>query len=88
MVWEASKAIGIVRDGREGLRHEKSVWMKVHSEEALYIRCVYASHACVGRFVEVDDLIGMFGENTCNASGNRLISFLNEAVHNGRKLVI
>ena len=32
----------------------------------------------VGRSVEVDDVIGMFGEDTCNASGNRLISFLNE----------
>ena len=25
----------------------------------------------VGRSVEVDDVIGMFGEDTCNASGNR-----------------
>ena len=33
----------------------------------------------------------MFGEDTCNASGNRLISFLNEVelfACNGRKLVI
>ena len=32
----------------------------------------------------------MFGENTCNASGNRLLSFLNEVelmICNGRKLV-
>ena len=36
-------------------------------------------------------MIGMFGEDTCNASGNRLISFLNEVelvVCNGRKLVV
>ena len=42
-----------------------------------------------GRSVEVDDVIGMFGEDTCNASGNRLISFLNEVelvVCNGRNL--
>ena len=35
----------------------------------------------MGRSVERDDMIGMFGENTCNTSGNRLI------VCNGRKLV-
>ena len=35
-------------------------------------------NARIGRSVEVDDVIGMFGEDTCNASGNRLISFLNE----------
>ena len=37
-------------------------------------------NARVGRSVEVDDVIGMSGEDTCNASGNRLISFLNEVV--------
>ena len=48
-------------------------------------------NACVGRSVEVDDVIGMFGEDTDNASGNRLVSFLNEVelvVCNGRKLVV
>ena len=48
-------------------------------------------NARVGRSVEVDDVIGMFGEDTNNASGNRLISFLNEVelvVCNGRKLVV
>ena len=29
-------------------------------------------NARVGKSVEVDDVIGMFGEDTCNASGNRL----------------
>ena len=48
-------------------------------------------NARVGRSSEVDDVIGMFGEETCNASGKKLISFLNEVdlvVCNGRKLVI
>ena len=47
-------------------------------------------NARVGRSVEVDDVIGMFGEDTCNASGNRLISFLNEVelvVGNGKLVV-
>ena len=35
-------------------------------------------NARVGRSVELDDVIGMFGEDTCNASGNRLVSLLNE----------
>ena len=46
-------------------------------------------NAHVGR--SVDDVIGVFGEDTCYASGNRLISFLNEVelvVCNGRKLVV
>ena len=32
----------------------------------------------VGLSAQLDDMVGMFGENTCNASGNRLLSFLNE----------
>ena len=32
-------------------------------------------NARVGKSVEMDNVIGMFGEDTCNASGNRLISF-------------
>ena len=48
-------------------------------------------NAMVGRSVQIDDVIGMFGENTCNAnSGNKLLSFLNGVeliICNGRKLV-
>ena len=47
-------------------------------------------NARVGKSVDVDDVIGMFGEETCNASGNKLISFLNEVelvICNGRQLV-
>ena len=29
----------------------------------------------VGKSVDMDDVIGVFGEETCNASGNRLIFF-------------
>ena len=45
----------------------------------------------VGKAVDSDDVIGMFGEDTCNSSGNRLISFLHEVdlvVCNGRRLVL
>ena len=35
-------------------------------------------NARVGQSVEMDDVIGMFGEDTCNVGGNRLISFVNE----------
>ena len=35
-------------------------------------------NARVGKSSEVDDVIGMFGEETCNASGNKLISLLND----------
>ena len=33
-------------------------------------------NARVGKAVDSDDVIGMFGEDTCKSSGNRLISFL------------
>ena len=48
-------------------------------------------NARVGRSVELDDVIGTFSEDTCNASGNRLVSFLNEiemAVCNGKKFML
>ena len=44
-------------------------------------------NARVGRSVEVDDVISMLGEDECHASGNRLVSLLNEVdmvVCNGR----
>ena len=47
-------------------------------------------NARIGKAVHVNDVIGMFGEETCNASGNRLIFFLNEVelvICNGRQLV-
>ena len=46
-------------------------------------------NARVRRSAQIDDGVGMFGENTCNASGNRLLFFLNEVelmICNGRKL--
>ena len=43
-------------------------------------------NARVGRSVDVDDVIGMFGEDTCNASGNRLVS-LELVACNRRKFV-
>ena len=45
----------------------------------------------VGRSAQLDDVVGMFGENTCNASGNRLLSFLNEVelmICNGKNLCL
>ena len=48
-------------------------------------------NARVGRSVELDDVIGMFGEDTCNARANTLVSFLNEVemvVCNGRKFML
>ena len=45
----------------------------------------------LGKSSVVDDVIGMLGEETCNASGSELISFLNEVelnVCNGRNLVV
>ena len=48
-------------------------------------------NARIGRSTDVDDVIGMFGEKTCNASGNKFISFLNEVELlscNGRQLVL
>ena len=47
-------------------------------------------NARVGKSVGIDDVIGMFGEDVCNVSDNRLVSFLNEVelvVCNGRTFV-
>ena len=48
-------------------------------------------NARVGKSTDVDDVIGIFGEDTCNRSGNKLISFLNELelviLCNGRRCV-
>ena len=47
-------------------------------------------NARVGKAVDDDDVIGKFGEDTCNASGNKLISLLHEVelvACNGRQLV-
>ena len=44
-------------------------------------------NARIAKSVEMDDVIGMFGEDTCDANGNRLISFLNKVKCNGRRLV-
>ena len=48
-------------------------------------------NARVGAAVEVHNVIGMFDEDVCNASGNRLVSFLNEVemvVCDGRNLML
>ena len=45
----------------------------------------------MGKSSEVDDVVGIFGEEICNASGSKLISFLNEVGLvgcNGRTLVV
>ena len=47
-------------------------------------------NARVGKSADVDDVIGMFGENTCNSSGNLLIELLqncNLMACNGRTLL-
>ena len=48
-------------------------------------------NAGVGRSTDIYDVVGLFGEETCNASGNKLVSFLNEVeliICNGRQLVL
>ena len=47
-------------------------------------------NARVGNAVDDDDVIGKFGEDTCNASGNELISLFHEVklvACNGRQLL-
>ena len=62
-------------------------------EDVLEKGTVVSFNARVGRSADVDDVIviGMFGEDTCNTSGNRRVSFLNEVklvACNGRKFVM
>ena len=47
-------------------------------------------NARAGKSKDVDDVIGTFGENTCNSNGNLLIDLLqncNQIVCNGRTLL-
>ena len=47
-------------------------------------------NASVGKVADDDDVIGKFGEDTCNTSGNKPISLLHEVelvACNGRQLV-
>ena len=47
-------------------------------------------NAWVGKSEDVDDVIGLFGENTCNSNGNLLIELpqtCNLMVCNGRTLL-
>ena len=47
-------------------------------------------NARVGKVAADDDMIGKFGEDTCNASGNKLMSLLHKVelvAYNGRQLV-
>ena len=47
-------------------------------------------NARVGKSDDVDDVIGMFGETTCNSNGNLLITLLpncNLMICNGRTLL-
>ena len=53
-------------------------------------KIIYYFSSGVGRSVQIDDVIGMFGEDSGNASGNKLLSFFNEVeliFCNGRKIV-
>ena len=45
-------------------------------------------NARVGRSVEVDDVIGMFGEDACNASGVSSLNEVEMVVRNGRKFML
>ena len=48
-------------------------------------------NARVGKSGDIDDVIGMFGEDTCNGNGTKLISLLNEmelVICNGRQLTL
>ena len=44
-------------------------------------------NARVGISTDVDDVIGMFGEETCNASGNTFLNEVELVICNGRKFV-
>ena len=44
-------------------------------------------NAGVGKSTDVDDAIGIYGEDTCNRSGNKLISFFKLVICNGRRCV-
>ena len=59
-------------------------------EDVFEYQQIVLHNARVGKSTDVDDVIGIFREDTCNRSGNKLISFLNElelVICNGRRCV-
>ena len=74
-----SSAAAVIEDGYERLREDVLEYQQKG-------RVVLLG----GKSTDVDDVIVFFGEDTCNRSGNKLISFLNElelVICNGRRCV-
>ena len=90
--WEREEAIVLLM-GFSTLG--KLVKIKIRGEGRVgflvWERLLVDFNARVGRSNNVDEVIGIFGEETCNASGNKLVSFLDEVelvICNGRQLVL
>ena len=81
-----SESVSVIESSYEELK-EDVLRMKERGQVVL----LGDFNARVGRSSELDDVIGMFGEGKCNASGNRMISFLTEVelvICNGREFSV
>ena len=79
-----STSISVMDSVMKGL---KKMFLVCREKERLF--CWVISMPGLVDTAQLDDVVGMFGENTCNASGNRLLSFLNEVelmICNGENL--
>ena len=66
-------AAAVIEDGYERLKEDV-----LEYQQKGRVLLLGDFNARVGKSTDVDDVIGIFGEDTCNRSGNKLISFLNE----------
>ena len=66
-------AAAVIEDGYERLKEDV-----LEYQQKGRVVLLGDFNARVGKSTDVDDVIGIFGEDTCNRSGNKLISFLNE----------
>ena len=64
-------AAAVIEDGYERLRED----VLEYEQKGRVVLLGYFN-ARVGKSTDVDDVIGIFGEDTCNRSGNKLLSFL------------
>ena len=65
-------AAAVIEDGYERLKEDVLEYQQKGS-----VVLLGDFNARVGKSTDVDDVIGIFGEDTCNRRGNKLISFLN-----------
>ena len=60
--------------GTDVMRGLKKIYLRIFKEKGKVV-LLGDFNARVGRSVQIDDIIGIIEKDTCNANGNRFLSF-------------